>query len=246
MTKFYASYTPERKETLEDHIIYGMAFIKWKYLDKNYHKYLSARLKSFYIEIDPYLSADIVMAAYFLHDSGKAFIPLQNNIKMGHGAPGHEVLSAILSLKSIKIVANIPEEVKRNLKNSIACAIILHMSALRSPIEGINVLLRNKSYIFSKNAARFFRNLVKKSSWKWRGISFDFKEFQVNTDDIRQLINNIAPIFAVYKRNNRRFIPYFLLTNLLVHPVIMADEFSASLASNKSPRPWAREFINSI
>jgi len=250
--KLYAFKSEGRTELLRDHIKTGLRIIKELYIHEGYHKHVVCRMASMGVEFKAEEAEAAICTAYIYHDSGKAMDPLQSMIRRGRGARGHEVLSAYLAYLTLREWREFPEDVNI----SICLAILLHMSALRHFLKGIYVLkdlLKETGYSSFQMVRESIQefNLIVSDSWH-KLLSLDTyppiiqeQSIQVKYGELKEFVKDFMfsklprPKYERLKTESAR---RWLMAYMILHPLLIADEYAVAENTGKRPRPWAREF----
>jgi len=242
--RLYAFKSKERTELLKDHIQVGLKVIRELYIDEGYHRHIARRVASVGAKLETWEAEAIIYMAYIYHDSGKAVEPFQSMIRKGRGAPGHEVLSAYLAAVVLKRWCKFPEDVNVG----IPLAILLHMGALRHYFESITILEKRglASFQLTREAIQEFNQII---SYSW---PMDVSPPVIQEKDIKlrrnELLNFIKEeIFKglpslKYGRLKEESKRRWLLTYMVLHPLLIADEYAVAKNTGQKPRPWAKEF----
>jgi len=247
----YAWYGFDRKELLLDHIINGLKFIKYYYISLGFHKVVCKRLQ-LYFDQENIKPDDIKLAMYLTyvsHDLGKASIKYQCNILNGKGAPGHELLSALIIYDSLNknkhlYFSNVHEEIKF----AIILAIIKHHSAMRPPMESI-AKFHQVPAKFKHDAISEIHSIIRKAE----NITLTELPIEVKPNyslsERKKFYKEVLRYLNPVPRNEVERYKYqkiTLLSSLLLHPLMTADNYAAAIASKKKQsefRPFLREFM---
>lgn len=241
MTLYAFKKPNERTETLEEHITNGIRLINDLYIAKNYHLYIKCRLKSFGYEYPSNEVANSILIAYAYHDIGKACKKLQEKICMGGGAPGHEILSAMILYKHLREAERLTP-----LNKGIILAISLHMGALRKLHESLNEAKKYLSPLPEEAIIEF--NQILDNCWP-KNLpvpKLPERDMNLTPKDLPLLINE-AKNYVLLRlvRDIVRKAAVITATYLLLHPVITADEYAVCKSQGGKPRSWILEFLNS-
>jgi len=185
-----------------------------------------------------------VLTAYAYHDVGKACVRLQKRICEGKGAPGHEVLSAIILRKCFQELNPLTP-----LEKGTILAIILHMGALRGLLKSF-VEAKNHLSPLPKDAIIEFNQTLDDC---WPKNLFPVKpvekDMEITSNDLHLLIKEFGVYFypkhvgEVIKKVEKA--ATVVTTYLLLHPIITADEYAVCKLQGKKLRHWVQEFLNS-
>jgi len=224
-----------REETLEEHVHVGLMFLDKLYISKGYHHHIARRL-----DIDEESSKIALKATYALHDLGKAYRPFQDMILKGQGAPGHEVLSAYLTLKCLNLDLSI--------KGGIAFSILLHHHAMRVIIKAVSKVKNYRSaFTISNEDLEYLSRLYSNLGLK---VSLEDKI------EPKAIINILDKLTDLFKASPKVWKEY-TLAYLLLHPLVTCDIMAATCAAlkhkpknikdlntilNKIP-PWVKDYI---
>ncbi|HDJ26420.1 MAG TPA: HD domain-containing protein [Candidatus Bathyarchaeota archaeon] len=247
----YAFHRPgERVERLEDHIINGLQAIQTYYLAEGYHHFMVFRLKALGIDVRPVEVEGALMLAYAYHDIAKAAEPYQSVIVEGHGAPGHELVSAYVARITLEEgVLRLPEPL------GWACvkAIALHMGAMRELPErtirtSIRRILRQarcNAFTMSESTTSWFNDLLKRC-WHIGGLPPPTLPDHEITISLEALSFFVAQELSPRLKGSDRYKAEDLATLLLLHPVVLADELAVAINIGRKPRRWAKGFTDSV
>ena len=241
MTIYAFKKPPERVETLEEHIKNGIHFIRNFYIAKKYHLFVRHRLEKFGYNYSDGEVVNSILTAYAYHDIGKACKKLQEKIRIGGGAPGHEILSAVILYKHLREVEKITP-----ITRGIILAISLHMGALRRLNESLNEAVKHLSPLPKEAIIEF--NRILDDCWPKdlfvpklaeRDMNLTLKDLHLLIEEVEDyvflrlvgdVVGKAAVIMAAY---------------LFLHPVITADEYAVCKSQGKEPRSWVLEFLRS-
>jgi len=241
MTLYAFKKPGERVETLEEHIKNGIHFINNCYIAKNYHFYIKNRLQSFGHHYSNDMVANSILIAYAYHDIGKACKSLQEKIRMGGGAPGHEILSATILYKHFQETKKLTP-----LNKGIILAISLHMGALRKLNESLREAIKYLSPLSEEAIIEF--NQILDNYWP-KNLpvpKLPEKNMNLTRRDLYLLINELGNhtlLRLVGDIVGKAAV--ITVAYLLLHPVITADEYAVCKSQRKKPRSWVLEFLKS-
>lgn len=232
----YAYYKPgEREETLERHVIAGLRYLEELYIKFNYHLHVSKRLM-----VEPSEAELFLKATYALHDIGKAYKPFQDMIRSGRGAPGHEILSAIVVVKGLNV--------DLYAKRGIALSILLHHHAMRPIGRAILEALKSKKYTLPNNGLRLLSTISSIVEVEVKPVT------AITVRELKEIIiSDIAKLLSVEKLQDSWKV--HTLAYLALHPLITCDALAAATAKyecdsirclesviNTLP-PWIRDYL---
>jgi len=236
------------------HIKNGIEAIKKYYFRWRYQQYVARRISTLLgRKIDP---DDITMAislSYIFHDVGKIVEPFQGRIRKGRGAPGHEIISAYLTMMTLEEWQRLPELITR----SITLAILLHMGAIRDLLNATEQLRRiSHSFKLEAEVSREFNSIVE-DCWFFNEIEpplIPAKNLEFTTRDINRIligryIGKWIPLMRdiPYEERFKPKITTTILAFLILHPLLIADEYAVCQAVGREKmRRWASDFIRSL
>jgi len=258
--ELWAFKHPMRTEKMSDHILDGIKFIKKYYISIGYHERLLKKINklSKKLHINLSLTPDdlvwMITVAYSFHDIGKIASPLYERILTGRGAPLHELFSSAILSITMNLHLTLKNQEKTLIIDSIYFAILLHHSAMRQ-LEDFKHIFKeiygDAYYIYlPHNRALIFNQIIEKVSSivnLSRTIPYVRKMKIPVANIFREYENKIAYWFGGYTPN--KLLRYILETLVLsiLHPLIMADNYAASIHSqNKIFPSWLEEYINSM
>lgn len=242
----------ERIETFEEHVINGVNLINKTYLKMGYAYLIMRRINAVshgQEKLDFEQIKWATITSYILHDVGKLFVPLQDRIREGSGAYGHELLSAIYTY-------DVLEGESSWLSKAISAAILSHHHALRR-ISDVAKQFYNEIQKHGFNSislpnvhANSLRDLVFKISQDLPAISnlaYKIVEKSYIPDELPHKVSQITlPLSKKITLEHNLVRTAF---HLLAHPILTADNFAASLAAKKTspesyrPKPWLNEYL---
>lgn len=200
----------DRVETLERHVNVGLRFLREIYLKRGYGKHVALRLDLSIKEAEY-----VINVAYAMHDLGKAYSPYHELIVKGHGAPGHEVISAYVILQELLSVDD-------DLRKGMALAVLLHHHAMRTLTKSFD-----KAIETSKTSGRPFtlrdENLEDLNRiYSKLGINLSFPK-EISKEELQRVYASIRPTLKAYYNARTSYV----LAYLILHPLSTSDVLAA-------------------
>ncbi|MCR8487250.1 MAG: CRISPR-associated endonuclease Cas3'' [Crenarchaeota archaeon] len=200
-------------ETLYEHIDVALEEYNEVFLSKGYGKFIANRLKRLFTCENCEVLASL---AILLHDSGKAHFRYQANLSRP-GIP-HEAYSAAIAWNTLLL-----NEDEREI---VAAAILLHHEYMRLPnsnriIEDFNGHIEELRAIIQKLSLKHGLEL-------YLDIS---KITPLPRDYVREIVKELN---KKLRSKDRRF---YLCTMLILHPLVICDNFSAAIHRRKGRYP---------
>jgi len=258
--QLYAFKDSKREELLKDHVEAGLEAIRAFYLDEGYHKFLVSKLSSLGVVLRPSQAEAVLVMTYIYHDLGKAMEPLQTRLKRGSGAPGHETLSAYLAASVMGLLGPRANEGWAGLPNAVGwgtvLAILVHMSALRDLMSSLTALDRyyrtSKLFYFTDEAFEEVNSIIE-GCWDVRELPpplLPHTCMRVDREELRRFRDKLGTELSGFGLGGRYVSKEKALMKtfsyLVLHPLLVADEYAVAKNIGREPRRWAKDFIDSV
>ena len=234
-------------ETLWAHINTALVFYNYIYGSRNYERLILSRAKALGVDLDEVLASALPKLVIALHDIGKAYEPFQSNVRKVGTAQLHEQVSAYVTGNVLFI--------DEKIKEAVLTSIILH----HSPMRGGSIAvpkgdLEKVGLRYSGGQGSVFKSF-RLLAWEeleemleFLGREYGFSEYllinklpvDVSIRDISEEAKRLYEVLITRSIGPE----IYMFSLLLLHPLIVCDNYSANINRSSSRRLPVRFLVD--